>query len=121
MRKNLFTLLCVSCAFIFISSINIRPLHARCGYYAGYGYRCFGDEGGTGGKAFKQMDENTKNCGYWDPGCTKSNSNKEKNAAPQGDKKYTPPQSDQGYTPPQSDGGYKSPSVGPGYQPPGSN
>lgn len=27
---------------------------ARCGYYAGYGYRCFGDEGGTGGKVFEQ-------------------------------------------------------------------
>jgi hypothetical protein len=50
--------------------------HARCGYYVGYGYRCFGDKGGTGGKAFKKMDENTKKCGYWDPGCQRDNQNK---------------------------------------------
>ena len=42
---------------------------AGCGYYVGYGYRCFGDKGGTGGKAFKKMDENSKKCGYFDPGC----------------------------------------------------
>lgn len=75
---------------------------ARCGYYAGYGYRCFGDQGGTGGKAFKEMDANSKKCGYWNPGCQKSN-------ARTGN-----------YTPPQSSNHYKSPTVGPGYVAPGS-
>lgn len=63
--------------FLFISIvffISLFSVHAqaRCAYYVGYGYRCFGDEGGTGGKVFKDMDANTKKCGYWDPGCQKS-------------------------------------------------
>jgi hypothetical protein len=60
---------------LFAAGITIGILgasataEARCGYYVGYGYRCFGDKGGTGGKAFKKMDENSKKCGYFDPGC----------------------------------------------------
>jgi|GEM_PF-6708711 len=77
-------------------------VEARCGYYAGYGYRCFGDQGGTGGKAFKEMDQNTQNCGYFNPGCQKSNS------------------STGNYQAPRSDGSYRSPTVGPGYVRPGS-
>lgn len=106
----------IACAFIFALSTYIQPLHARCGYYAGYGYRCFGDKGGTGGKVFKQMDENSQKCGYWDPGCTKANSK----TTPQGKQNYSPPQSDQNYNPPQDDNSYKSPTIGPGYEPPGS-
>lgn len=60
-------------AFVVAMGIGIclwtTEIHARCGYYAGYGYRCFGDKGGTGGKVFKEMDKNSKACGYWDPGC----------------------------------------------------
>lgn len=119
----------VLCAVILVLVLDIGPLHARCAYYAGYGYRCFGDKGGTGGKVFKEMEENEKKCGYWDPGCTKSNpgtgtqapaGSGQQYSPPQSDQSYTPPQSDRNYTPPQSDGGYKSPTVGPGYQPPGS-
>lgn len=77
-------------------------VQARCGYYAGYGYRCFGDQGGTGGKAFQQMDENSKKCGYWNPGCQPSRT-------PSGN-----------YVAPRSSGTYQSPTVGPGYVRPGS-
>lgn len=65
--KKLFLFLPVVLLANFIPSIS----QARCGYYAGIGYHCYGDQGGTGGEVFKQMDENTKNCGYFDPGCQK--------------------------------------------------
>jgi len=95
--------------WIIIVSIFLLPIftsstaQARCGYYAGYGYRCFGDKGGTNGKVFKQMDQNSKKCGYWNPGCQKSN-------RPTGN-----------YQAPKSDNSYKSPTIGPGYVRPGSN
>lgn len=85
---------------IFLGCLLSSLSEAKCGYYAGYGYRCFGDEGGTGGKVFKQMDENTKKCGYWDPGCQKSGKSTGNYKAPKSDKKY------------------KSPTVGPGYKKP---
>lgn len=60
-------------AFVVAMGIGIcfwsTAARARCGYYVGYGYRCFGDKGGTSGKVFKDMDKNSKKCGYWDPGC----------------------------------------------------
>lgn len=58
----------IALGFFFLNT----AAHARCGYYAGYGYRCFGDKGGTGGKAFKEMDKNSKACGYFDPGCQRN-------------------------------------------------
>lgn len=95
---------------------------ARCGYYAGYGYRCFGDEGGTGGKVFEQMDENTKKCGYWDPGCTKQSQESEGQPEPVTNENNEETRSNSDtWQRPQSDGGYRSPQIGPGYQAPGTN
>lgn len=126
-------------ALLFVAGISLSmEAAARCAYYAGYGYRCFGEEGGTGGKAFEEMDENTKKCGYFNPGCLKRpedkkqalESNEHDAEPPRSDQAWTPPQSDEARTPPQSDGGwsppksdgdYRRPEVGPGYQAPGTN
>lgn len=72
--KKLFLLILV----ILFSAFWTVQAMARCGYYVGWGYRCFPDRpgetkakrgGGTGGKVFKKMEENEKECGYFDPGC----------------------------------------------------
>ena len=73
MKKILLSIL-----VIFLTSFFSAQTLARCGYYVGWGYRCFPDKpgetkakrgGGTGGKVFKKMEENEKECGYFDPGC----------------------------------------------------
>jgi hypothetical protein len=76
---------------------------ARCGFYAGMGYRCFGTAGGTGGRVFRQMDANTRRCGYFNPGCVG------RSARPFS---WVPVV---GYARPVSPGHFGRPSIGPGY------
>lgn len=80
-----------------------------CGYYAGFGYHCFGDQGDKSGKALKQVESNTRKCGYFDPGCLADQRQKSG---------YAAPKAGPGYQPPKVGPGYQPPTVGPGYQPP---
>jgi hypothetical protein len=85
---------------------------ARCGFYAGMGYRCFGTAGGTGGRVFRQMDYNTRGCGYFNPGCVGRSAQPIYRAPVQ---PYTRPVTAYGYTRPTVGRGYVRPSIGPGY------
>ena len=94
--------------------------HAECRFYAGMGYRCFGDQGGTGGQVFKQMDRNTAECGLFDPGCKgkangktapSGNNSSSTSARPPANptSRYTPPPVGPKYLPPQQGPGYVRP------------
>lgn len=72
----------LSVLVILFSAFWTAQAVARCAYYGPpyNAYRCMPDKagtpkakrgGGTGGKVFKKMEENEKECGYFDPGCQK--------------------------------------------------
>ena len=100
-----------------LALIMASSAHAECRFYAGMGYRCFGDQGGTGGEAFKQMDRNTADCGFFDPGCkgkangrtASSSSNSSSTSA------RSPAAATSRYTPPPVGPKYVAPHQGPGY------
>lgn len=77
MKKIFFPIL-----VLVLSAFWTASAAARCAYYGPpyNAYRCMPDKpgtpkakrgGGTGGKVFKKMEENEKECGYFDPGCQK--------------------------------------------------
>lgn len=121
-QKTAFSVVMRAVVVIGVFGSPLVEAGTRCGYYAGYGYRCFGDQGGTGGKVFKEMDDNTKKCGYSDPGCQRRQAKQKPTPeSEQGhDANQATPPSNAGWQAPKSDGDYKPPVVGPGYQRSGS-
>ncbi|HEY4774804.1 MAG TPA: hypothetical protein VIH40_08290 [Xanthobacteraceae bacterium] len=118
-------------------AVQSEPAEAqrmRCGFYAGMGYRCFGTAGGTGGRIFRQMDYNTRRCGYFNPGCVSRARVYRAPVVGYGRPiyrapvigytrrvtawGYARPRVGAGYVRP-SAGGYVRPTVGPGYRRPG--
>jgi hypothetical protein len=70
MRWHVAVIFCLMIS-MFVAPRGLESAQAgtRCGFYAGIGYHCFGTDGGTGGKVFHDMRQNSRRCGYFDPGC----------------------------------------------------
>lgn len=100
---------------MFLGPASRVPAQAgtRCGFYAGIGYHCFGTEGGTGGTASDLMRQDTRRCGYFDPGC-KMRTNGD-HLVPQYGPTYHAPRSGPTYRTPKSDFTYRPPEAGPGF------